>query len=161
MNTNEQLGYKYKFSIIMAVYNVEKYLDEAVQSLVDQTLDFKSNVQLILVDDGSPDGAGAICDKYAELYPDNVVAVHKENGGVSSARNVGLTYVAGKYVNFMDPDDMLTPSTLESVAAFFDEKFEETNVVAIPMNMFGAMNGSHYLNDKFKKGTRVINLQKE
>ncbi len=161
MNTNEQRDYKYKFSIIMAVYNVEKYLDEAVDSLIAQTLDFKSNVQLILVDDGSPDGSGAICDKYARLYPDNVVVVHKENGGVSSARNVGLAYAEGKYVNFMDPDDMLTPGTLESVADFFDRSYEHTNVTAIPMNMFGAMNGSHYLNDKFKKGTRVINLQKE
>ena len=79
-------NYKYKFSIVTAVYNVEDYVAETIESIIKQDIGFE-NIQLILVDDGSPDGSGAICDEYAKKYPDNITVVHKENGGVSSARN--------------------------------------------------------------------------
>ncbi len=96
--------YPYDFSIVMAVYNVENYLREAVDSLVHQTIGL-SRIQVILVDDGSTDKSGNICDEYGKKYPDNVVVIHKENGRQASARNAGLPYVQGKYVNFMDADD--------------------------------------------------------
>ena len=146
MNINERNGYKYKFSIIMSVYCVEEFIDEAVESLLNQTLDFQENVQLIMVDDGSPDGSGAICDKYAALYPDNVVVVHKENGGLSSARNEGLRHIEGRYVNFFDPDDILTPNTLESVYDFFEKNDEFIDMVAIPLYYFDAKTGQHPTN---------------
>ena len=95
----------YDFSIIMAVYNVEEYLYETIQSLLDQTLSFKEHVQLILIDDGSSDNSGFICDEYAKLYSENIIVIHKENGGVASARNEGLKYASGKYITFMDSDD--------------------------------------------------------
>lgn len=76
----------YKISIITAVYNVEEYLEEMIESVLEQTIGFE-NIQLILVDDGSVDSSGEICDRYAEQYPNNIVVVHKENGGVSTARN--------------------------------------------------------------------------
>ncbi|MBQ4509287.1 MAG: CDP-glycerol glycerophosphotransferase family protein [Clostridia bacterium] len=154
------MDYKFKFSIIMAVYNVEAYLEEAVESLVNQTIGFDC-VQVILVDDGSPDNSGAICDAIKAKYPSNIVVVHKENGGVSSARNEGLKHIEGKYVNCMDPDDILTKNTLENVYSFFEKNYNATDVVGIPIVMFGDTNGPHYLNDKFARGTRVINLQKE
>ena len=153
--------YKYKFSIIMSVYKVEEFIDEAVESLLNQTLSFEENVQLIMVDDGSPDGSGAICDKYREKYPDNVVVIHKENGGLSSARNEGLRHVLGEYVNFFDPDDILTPTTLEDVYAFFRKNDSAIDIAAIPLYYFGDATGPHHLNKKFNRGTRVINLEKE
>ena len=153
-------SYKYKFSIIMAVYNAEKYLEEAVLSLVNQTIGFDAT-QIILVDDGSPDNSGAVCDMLKEKYPDNIVVVHKENGGVSSARNEGLLHIEGKYINCMDPDDILTENTLELVYDFFEKNYNACNVVGIPLIMFGDTEGPHYLNDKFARGTRLINLQKE
>ena len=125
------MGYKYKFSIISAVYKVEEFVAETIESLISQTIGFK-NIQLILVDDGSPDGSGAICDKYAAKY-DNILVIHKENGGVSSARNAGLEKVEGKYVNFIDSDDLLTPSTLKRVWEFFEAHEDETDVVSIPL----------------------------
>ena len=154
------MDYKYKFSVIMAVYNVEDFLEESVSSLVNQTIGFE-NVQVILVDDGTPDNSGAICDELQKKYPNNIVVVHKENGGVSSARNEGLKHIKGKYVNCMDPDDILTENTLELVYDFFEQNYNACDVVGIPIMMFGDTKGPHYLNDKFARGTRVINLQKE
>ena len=153
-------AYKYKVSIIMAVYNVELFLREAIDSVIAQDIGFE-NIQLILVDDGSPDGSGAICDEYAEKYPENIVVIHKENGGVSSARNMGLEHVEGQYVNVLDSDDKLTPETVRLVCDFFAAHEEEVDLVAIPLVFFDAQTGEHPLNIKFKKGTRVIDLQKE
>ena len=96
----------YKVSVVTAVYNVEDYLEEMVESIIAQTIGFE-NIQLILVDDGSEDDSWAICERYMKQYPDNVVAIHKENGGVSSTRNEGLKHVRGEYVNFTDSDDIL------------------------------------------------------
>ena len=145
--------YKYKFSIVMAVYNVEPFLQEAVDSVLQQNIGFKENVQLILVDDGSKDRSGEICDTYKKEYPDNIVVIHKENGGVSSARNEGLKYIKGKYVNFLDSDDKLSENTLEEVYLFFEQHYIETDVVAIPMYFFDGQTGEHILNYKFKKGS--------
>ena len=84
--TDMKKNYPFKFSIVVAVYNVEKYLAEAIESILCQDIGFKESVQLILVDDGSPDTSGQICDKYQANYPSNIKVIHKENGGVSSAQ---------------------------------------------------------------------------
>ena len=85
----------YDFSVIMAVYNVEVYLRQAIDSVISQTFGFEK-IQLILVDDGSSDKSGEICDEYVGNYPDNIMVIHKEHGGVASARNEGLKYATGK-----------------------------------------------------------------
>ena len=96
--------YKYKISVIVPVYNVEKYLEETIESVIAQTLGFK-NIQLILVNDGRPDNSEEICLKYKEKYPDNVVYLKQKNSGVSSARNNGINVATGKYIQFLDSDD--------------------------------------------------------
>lgn len=149
--------YKYDFSVVMAVYNVEQFLREAVESLVHQTLGF-SRIQLIMVDDGSKDGSGKICDEYQAKYPDNVVVIHKENGGVSSARNAGLPLVKGRYLNFMDSDDKFAHDAFKKVYAFFTAHEEETDVVAVPMKFFDGQTGEHIQNDKFTLGEEVLDL---
>jgi len=98
-------------SVIIPVYNVESYLQDCVDSVLNQTY---RDIQVILVDDGSPDNCGAICDEYAEK-DSRVLVLHKENGGVSSARNYGLQYVSGKYVTFCDSDDMYAPDWIETL----------------------------------------------
>ena len=103
----------------MAVYNVEQFLEEAIESIINQDIGFYNNVQLILVDDGSKDKSALICDEYAGKYPNNIIVIHKENGGVASARNEGLKYVQGRYINFMDSDDKLTHNVLSAVFNFF------------------------------------------
>lgn len=151
--------YKYKFSIVTAVYNVELFVAETIESLIAQDIGFE-DVQLILVDDGSPDNSGAICDEYAEKYPENIVVIHKENGGVSSARNAGLECVQGKYVNFIDSDDKFTPNTLSKVWDFFEENYDKTDIVGVPLRYFDGKTGGHILNFKFAK-TRVVDLNKD
>ncbi|MBR0009543.1 bifunctional glycosyltransferase/CDP-glycerol:glycerophosphate glycerophosphotransferase, partial [Bacillus subtilis] len=148
------------FSIIMAIYNVEEFLDEAITSIIDQALDFEHHIQLILVNDGSVDASGEICLKYKEAYPENIVFIDKENGGASSARNEGLKYAKGKYINFLDPDDTLSPSTLLKVYDFFEKNYSKVDVVSIPMMMFGKTSGPHLLNYKFDK-TRLVHILKE
>ena len=152
-------NYKYKFSVVTAVYNVENYVAETIESLICQDIGF-SNVQLILVDDGSPDKSGEICDSYAEKYP-NITVIHKENGGVSSARNKGLEIVEGKYVNFIDSDDCFTPNTFSEIWNFFENHYNETDVVAIPLTYFEGKTGNHYLNYKFSNKNRVADLTNE
>ncbi|MCQ2570883.1 MAG: glycosyltransferase [Candidatus Saccharibacteria bacterium] len=96
-------------SIIVPVYRVEKYLFRCVDSLVKQTY---SNLEIILVDDGSPDNSGKLCDDYAKK-DNRVKVVHKKNGGLSSARNAGIDVMAGQYVLFVDSDDYIAPETVE------------------------------------------------
>lgn len=90
-------------SVVVPIYKAEKYLHRCIDSIISQTY---ANLEIILVDDGSPDSCPAICDQYAELDP-RVIVVHKKNGGVSSARNAGLNIMNGAYVCFVDSDDYL------------------------------------------------------
>lgn len=97
-------------TVIVPVYNVERYLDTSVQSLLGQTL---KEIEIILVDDCSPDGSGAICDRYAQQYP-NVSVIHKAvNEGLGLARNTGLEVARGEYVTFLDSDDFVDPDTYQ------------------------------------------------
>ena len=90
-------------SIIVPVYNVENYLTECIESTLKQTY---HNVEIILIDDGSTDRSGKICDTYANK--DNRIKVfHKKNGGLSDARNMGIGKVTGEYIYFLDSDDIL------------------------------------------------------
>jgi len=94
---------KPKVSVIVPVYNVEPYLRRCVDSILAQTL---RDIEIILVDDGSPDGCPAICDSYA-LLDSRVKVIHKENGGLSDARNAGMQVMTGEYVGFVDGDDWI------------------------------------------------------
>ncbi|MBR6531562.1 MAG: glycosyltransferase [Clostridia bacterium] len=93
-----------KISFIIPVYNVEKYLDECVRSILNQSFD---DYEIILVNDGSPDNCPAMCVGYEVRYPDKVRVVHKKNGGLASARNAGMRVAKGEYIYFVDSDDYL------------------------------------------------------
>lgn len=117
-----------KFSIIVPVYNVEDYLKECIESILLQSY---SNYELILVDDGSSDSSGLMCDRI-EKNNKNVRVIHKKNGGLSSARNVGLDIAAGEYVMFIDSDDFLADdSALESI----DKKINTTHADLVIFSM--------------------------
>jgi glycosyltransferase involved in cell wall biosynthesis len=96
-------------SVIVPVYKVEAYLDRCVSSILRQTY---GNLEILLVDDGSPDRCGLMCDEYAKEDP-RVRVIHKENGGVSSARNAGIRAARGAFIGFVDSDDYIAPDMYE------------------------------------------------
>ncbi len=96
-------------SIIIPVYKVEKYLEKCIQSVINQTYE---NLQIILVDDGSPDNCGKICDEYAKK-DHRIEVIHKSNGGLSDARNKGLEMAKGEYIGFVDSDDYIEADMYE------------------------------------------------
>ena len=97
-----------KYSFIVPVYNCGKYLVPCVESLLAQS---KQDFEILLIDDGTPDGGGAVCDDYAEKY-ECIRVFHKENGGAASARNVGIDQARGEFLLFIDGDDTIEPDTL-------------------------------------------------
>jgi len=156
----ENTGYAYKFSVIMPVYNTEQYLEEAIESVVKQTIGFE-NIQLILVNNATEDGAGEICRRYRALYPDNVEYFELEtNVGPSGARNEGKKLAAGKYINFMDSDDKWDLKAFETVWEFFSKNEGKIDCVACRMKMFEGSNGWHALDYRFNQ-SRVANILDE
>lgn len=105
-------------SVIVPIYKVEAYLDECVQSIVDQTF---TDLEIILVDDGSPDNCPALCDAWA-AKDSRIRVIHKENGGLSDARNAGLAVAAGEYIAFVDSDDYLKPQMLEKLLSAMERE---------------------------------------
>ncbi|MFA9376838.1 MAG: glycosyltransferase family 2 protein [Lachnotalea sp.] len=154
------MKYKYKFSLVIAIYNMENYLVETIDSVVNQTIGFEDNLQILLVNDGSNDNSEEICKSYTSKYPENIVYIKQENGGVSEARNKGLEYATGELVNFLDADDKLQNDALEKVYAFFEQNREEVDLIAIPLYFFEGKEGEHVLNYKFTS-TRVIDIFNE
>lgn len=118
-----------KVSIVVPVYNSEKYLHRCVNSIITQTF---TDFELLLINDGSKDGSGVICDEYA-VMDSRVRVFHKENGGVSSARNLGIENAHGEWVAFVDSDDWIEPRMLE----LMNEKttMHEVELVYCDMNM--------------------------
>ena len=114
-----------KVSIIIPVYNVEKYIDRCLESVVNQTY---KNLEVILVDDGSTDNSGKICDAHKEKYKMTKV-IHKENGGLSSARNEGLKYVTGQYVFYLDSDDYISKDCIEHLVKISTQKNADISII--------------------------------
>ena len=90
-----------KISVIIPVYKVEKYLDKCIESVVNQTF---TDLEIILIDDGSPDRCPEICEQWAKK-DSRIVVIHKKNGGLSDARNAGLNIATGEFISFVDSDD--------------------------------------------------------
>ena len=102
------------FSVVIPVYNVKDYLPKCIDSVLAQ--DFE-DYEVILIDDGSTDGeSGAICDRYAAAHPERIRAIHKPNGGVGEARNVGIEAAQGEYLIFIDSDDYIAPNMFRVLA---------------------------------------------
>ena len=104
-------------SVIVPIYNVERYLEKCVNSILVQTY---LNLEVILVDDGSPDNCPQLCDQLAKK-DSRIVVVHKKNGGLSSARNAGIDIARGEYIGFVDSDDWCEPDMFENLAKALDE----------------------------------------
>lgn len=127
-----------KISVIIPVYNVEQYLSEAVDSVLCQTF---TDIEIILVDDGSTDASGIICDEYASI-DSRIRVIHKSNGGLSSARNAGMSIMRGEFLMFLDSDDYWdSKSLLEELINFMDNNLQTS---IIQFNSIWYQNGNYF-----------------
>ncbi|MBP3481073.1 MAG: CDP-glycerol glycerophosphotransferase family protein [Clostridia bacterium] len=151
----------YKVSVIIPIWNVEDYLAEAIDSVINQTCGFEESIELILVNDGSPDSCDKICRKYAESYPDNIIYIEQENKGLSAARNAALEVASCEYIAFLDSDDKFSENYIEAGLNFFDKYGDEVDFVAFPLYLFeNVKSHDHILNKKFTE-TRIIDITEE
>ena len=143
------MSLKFKISVVIPIYNVQSYLKATILSVVNQSLDFKKNIQLVLVNDGSPDDSEKICLDFKKKYPDNVIYIKQKNAGVSAARNNGMQYATGEYINFLDADDKWSKEALQKILKFFDKNKERIDFVSCRMKHFDKSNDYHSLDAKF------------
>lgn len=144
--------YPFLFSVIVPVYNTEQYLEETLESVIGQTIGFRENIQLILVNNATEDNSGEICERYLAEYPENVVYIElKDNHGPCAARNAGIPHIMGKYVNFLDSDDKWSLDAFEKIYDYFEQTEEEIDIVACRIKHFDATEAWHGLDRKFSR----------
>ena len=152
---------KNQYTVVAAVYNVEKYLDDFFSSLTKQKLNFKKHIQIILVDDGSADKSAEIIQKWQQKFPQNIRYFYKENGGQASARNLGLQYVETDWVTFIDPDDFVSPDYFYKTDTFLS-KNANISIVGCPLVFYfedkDMVKDTHPLKYRFAKGDVVLPL---
>ena len=154
------MDFKYRVSVIVPVYNVEEYLAMCVDSLVNQTID-KSEMEILLINDGSPDNSLEICREYEKKYS-CVKVFSKENEGLSATRNYGIKRAQGKYLMYIDSDDYLSPTTVKDVCDFFDTVYDEVDLVSYfeqPYDDCGYL-AAHSRFKYYLKNNGVYNLEK-
>lgn len=141
-------------SIIVPIYKVEKYLDECIKSIINQTY---SDLEIILVDDGSPDGCPDICDKYANA-DGRIKVIHKENGGLVSARKAGLNAATAEYVCFVDGDDWIEPDMYSLIADEIEKNHADCVITQFYFDYPGKAEKSEYkLNKPFYSRSEIEN----
>lgn len=146
-------------SVIVPVYNVEKYLDQCVESILGQTY---HNLEIILIDDGSPDRSGQMCDEWAAKNG-RVRAIHQENAGSGPARNAGLAVARGALIAFADPDDWLMPNAMETLWRNMTAENAEVSSVGTlmvePHRRYSATVADTYLVMRFPETFKYVNLR--
>lgn len=147
-----------KISVIVPIYKVEKYLCRCVDSILNQTF---TDFELILVDDGSPDNCGKICDEY-ESKDSRIHVIHKENGGLSDARNAGLDYATGQYIIFVDSDDFIESDLLEkaynTIRKGYDIVSYGFNVIGVDGNISAIAHSEAGKEFRFEKQADYLNF---
>lgn len=153
--------YDFEISVIIPVFNTEKYLKRCIDSIINQGFDM-SKVEIILINDGSKDNSLKICNEYKEKFS-NVIVIDKKNGGVSSARNAGLKIAKGKYILFVDSDDYISNNSFKELYSFFEKNYYEIDAVTYPiMNMTTNGTYMHFRYKKlFTKDTGIYDLNKD
>lgn len=150
----------FKISVVMPLFNMAEYVSEAIDSVINQSMAFKENIQLILINDGSTDNTNEICHKYEALYPNNIKYVETDNNGVSHARNIGIEMATGELITFLDGDDYWSKESFKRVWAFH-KKNPELDVIDCRMKWFEGRSGYMGIDYKYAKGTRVVDIKAE
>ena len=140
-------------SVIVPIYNVRNYLSKCVKSILDQSID---SMEVILVDDGSTDGSGEICDEWA-ARDDRIVVIHKPNGGVNTARNAGLAAASGEYITMVDADDYIKLETFTFAIDFIENN--KVDIVQYPE--FFIENGKERLRDCYPEQPQILTCHRD
>lgn len=152
--------FKYKISVVIPVYNCEEFIEPCIASLMNQTMPVK-DFQVVFVNDGSLDNSGDICRKFASQNS-NIVYFEQENSGVSAARNKGMELSEGKYIIFLDADDELSTNSLMSLYNFFEEHYDETDLVTYKIiPYYGERRFAVHYRYRFLKESGVYDLNDE
>lgn len=150
---------KFLFSVIIPIYNGERYLEEALESIIEQSIGFRKNIQVILVDNASSDKSSEICNQYLQLFPDNIIYIRNErNEGIAGGCNIGIQYATGKYVNFMDCDDRWSDKAFKIAYDFLEANENDIDCVACRIKQFESNGRFLYLDYKFQ-GDKVIDIK--
>lgn len=147
------------FSIVIPVYNVETYLDECLYSILSQATEFKGECELLLIDDGSTDRSGKICDEYLEKYPEIIRVFHNTNHGLLWTRRFGFKQVQGDYVINCDSDDLLENEALERLNSVV-KKYKYPDIVIYNHNSYDGKNKTIAFKDIFTTGQDCV-VEKE
>lgn len=153
-----------RYTIISAVYGVERYLDDFFNSLEAQTVDIEECLEIIMVDDGSIDGSAEIIRRWQRRYPGTIRYLRKENGGQASARNTGIPYATGDWVTFIDPDDFVDSRYFEFIDRFLDANAEH-DMAAVSCNFIvydealDRKRDAHPLRFRFTRGNRTLDIE--
>lgn len=147
----------FKIAVVMPAFNTDEFISKALDSVINQSLDFEKYIQIIIVNDASSDKTGEIAERYQNKYPKNITVINNEtNKGPAYARNIGLSHVNAEYVNFLDSDDYISKHAFKKAYVFL-KNHPEIDIVSIPIFYFGVKKGPHKLNYKFDK-TQIIDL---
>ena len=149
---------KFLFSVIISIYNTGRYLDDSISSILNQTIDLK-NIQIILINDGSTDESEKICLKYKENYSENILYIRIEHSGVSKARNIGIEFAKGKFINFLDSDDRWDNEAFKYALNFFNVH-KNINIIGCRILLFETTEKAFSLDYQYYR-TRIVNLTKE
>ncbi|MBP3817351.1 MAG: glycosyltransferase family 2 protein [Butyrivibrio sp.] len=139
-------------SIVIPVYNVEKYVSTCIDSVLKQTY---KNIEVILVDDGSTDNSGKICDEYA-CHNKHVICLHKENGGLSDARNFGKHYCKGEYLSFIDSDDFISPYFIETMVGLLEKNAADIVALSCGVNFWDGDDMPSLAQSEFEYRSKVV-----
>lgn len=147
------------FSIIIPIFNTEKYLSEAIDSVISQSFIF-DNVEIILIESGSADNCRKICEEYVSKYPNNIKLIVLDNTPLSFKRNEGLKIAQGKFINFLDSEDKLEPNTLNEVFYLFNKFGEEIDVISMSRLGVDVSEGEMAFYNKYNK-SRIVDINEE
>lgn len=146
----------FKFSIILSTYNSKQWIEKSIKSIISQTLNFKENTEIILINNGSTDNTHKICEKYILEYPENIRYIYKQHEGNGTIRNLGLSCAQGEYVTFLDGENFFSKNTLKNVLKFF-KTHDEIDIISTVPTFLNLENDDEIFKLKYGK-TKIINL---
>lgn len=155
---NKKMNIHYKVTIIIPMYNSEKYISECINSLLSQTMPLY-DIEILCVDDGSTDNTLYICKKYQKEF-NNIFLLRTNHKGVSQARNIGIKNAKGKYLTFVDSDDMLSKDTIKNVFEFFEKNFNKTDIITYDTQILKDNKLTPFFRNKLIKENTIIDIKK-